>query len=124
MSGAWIASALGLVGGVALLVVIAKATVPRMVMGANDRLLLARLALAGALVALLPALVLALVVGATLGGAWGRQLLAPYGLGASGAPLGLALGIALVFAGVVLCGTMAGILLGRLLAPRGGARSG
>ncbi len=123
MSGTWLATALGLVGGVALMVVIAKASVPRMVMGAKDRLLLARLALAGALVALLPALVLALVIGATLGGAWGRQLLAPFGLAASGAPLGLMLGIALVFAGVVLCGTMAGILLGRLLARRRDVRA-
>lgn len=123
-SASWISSALGLIGGVALMYLAAKATVPRMITGARDRRLLLRLALAGTLVALLPALFLSLVVGATLGGAWGRQLLAPYGLGASGAPLGLALGIALVFAGVVLCGTMAGILLGRLLAPRGGARSG
>ncbi|KPK04292.1 MAG: hypothetical protein AMJ64_14015 [Betaproteobacteria bacterium SG8_39] len=109
----WIASALGLLGGVALAYAVAKPGVPRMIAGAKDGLLLARLALAGTLIALLPALFLSLVAGATLGGAWGRQIFAPYGLAASGAPIGLALGIALVFAGVVLSGTAAGILLGK-----------
>jgi hypothetical protein len=116
MSGAsWIAGAVGLVGGVALAYAVAKPAVPRMIAGAKDRLLLARLGLAGTLIALLPALFLSLVVGATLGGAWGRQILAPYGLAASGAPIGLALGVALVFAGVVLGGTAAGIVLGKVV---------
>jgi hypothetical protein len=114
-SAAWISSAVGLIAGIAFMYLGAKAAVPRMIVGARDPRLLLRLALAGTLIALLPALFLSLVVGATLGGAWGRQLLAPYGLAASGAPLGLALGIALVFAGVVLAGTAAGIVLGRAL---------
>ncbi|MDX1375799.1 MAG: hypothetical protein R3357_09575 [Burkholderiales bacterium] len=119
MAGAsWVASAVGLVGGVALMIAVARAAVPRMIMGTKDRIVLVRLALAGTLVALLPALALSLVVGATLGGAWGRQVLAPFGLAASGAPLGLALGVALVFAGVVLAGTVVGILLGKALLRR------
>jgi|GEM_PF-2927192 len=116
MAGAiWVASALGLVGGVAISYAAGKAALPRILAGSADMRLMVRLALAGTLVALLPALLLALVIGATLGAAWARQIFEPYGLAAWGAPMLVALGVALVFAGVLLSGTAAGIALGKAL---------
>lgn len=112
---AWIASALGIVAGVAICYAALKRLLPHFVRRSKDALLLVRLALAGTLAALLPALFLSLVVGATLGGAWGRQIFQPYGLAASGVPLGVALGTTAVFAAVVLLGTAAGIVLGSAL---------
>jgi len=112
---AWIASALGIVAGVAICYAALKGLLPHFIRRSKDALLLVRLALAGTLAALLPALFLSLVVGATLGGAWGRQIFQPYGLAASGEPLGVALGTTVVFAAVVLLGTAAGIGLGRAL---------
>ena len=102
----WIATALGLVGGVALCLLVRKTLLPRVP---------SRLAFAGAFVALLPALFLSLVVGGTVGGAWGEQLFGQIGLPASGVPVGLALGIAVIFALVVLGGAAIGRLIGLLL---------
>ncbi len=116
----WFATALGLGAGSLFTYVVAKLALPRLVMRSRDSLLAVRLALAGAIIALAPALLLSLVVGGTLGGAWGRELSRGLGLGATGAPLGLALGVALVFAGIVLVGTFAGVLIARVIprAPR------
>jgi len=111
----WIASALGLLGGLAICYAAGRLALPRVVAGTTDMLLLLRLTLAGTLVALLPALVLSLVVGVTLGGAWGRRVFEPHGLAASGVPIGVALGVALVLALVVLAGAAAGIGLGKAL---------
>ena len=114
-ASAWIASALGIVAGAAVGYAALKMFLPHFIRQSKDALLLVRLALAGTLVALLPALLLSLVVGATLGGAWGRQIFQPYGLAASGVPLGVALGTMVVFAAVVLVGTATGIVLGKVL---------
>jgi hypothetical protein len=110
---AWIATAVGLVGGVALAIALVKAALPRIAANASDPLLIVRLAFAGTVVGALPALFLSLVVGGTLGSALGRQLSNQTGLGASGAAFGLALGTALVFALVILAGTAIGVVLGK-----------
>jgi hypothetical protein len=94
----WIATALGLVGGVALALEVGRHVLPRMVAGSP---FMVRLAIGGVVAALLPALLLSLVVGATLGGAWG--------------PAGVAIGIALVFAAVLLGGALAGVLLAKAI---------
>jgi hypothetical protein len=105
----WTATALGLIGGVALVYVIGSALARRF----PSRSLAVRLALAGAAIAVLPAFFLSFVVGGTLGGAWGEHLLGRIGMRSSGVPVGLALGISLVFACVVLVGATVGVLLGK-----------
>jgi hypothetical protein len=90
----WIASALGLAGGLALAYWIAAAALPPLMARSRRPALLIKLAFAGTLVALLPAVLLSLVVGATLGGA---------------------IGVALVVALVVRAGLFGGVLLARLL---------
>lgn len=99
----WIASALGLAGGIAAACYLANAFLPVLVYRSPDRLLAVRLALGGTVVALAPAFLLALAPGAALGGAWGGIA-------------GLALGVALVFALVLLAGAAAGVMLARVLA--------
>lgn len=117
MPGAiWIATALGLAGGVVLAYVLGKAVLPRAVAKSQDTSLVVRLAFAGTVVALLPALFLSFVVGGTLGGAWGKQLFGYLGIPSSGVPFGLASGVALVFALVLLGGAAIGILLGKAVA--------
>ena len=115
LSPIWIATALGLVGGVALAYVLGKAVLPRLVPTSQGMLLVRRLAFAGTLVAFLPAFFLSFVVGGTLGGAWGEYLFGQVGLPFSGVPVGLALGIALVFALVLLGGATIGLLLGKVV---------
>jgi len=112
---AWIAAALGLVGGVVLAIALLKAALPRLIRGSGNALALIRLALAGTLVGLLPALFLSLALGATLGAAWGREVFAPYGLAPSGVPIGIAVCVALIFAGVVLAASAAGLAIGKAL---------
>ncbi len=90
----WIAAALGLAGGLAFAYWIAAAALPRLVERSRRPELLVKLALGGTVVALMPAVLLSIVVGATLGGA---------------------VGVALVFALVLLAGTFGGVLLAHLL---------
>jgi hypothetical protein len=115
LESAWIATAVGLAGGVALAIALVRAVLPRIAAASPDPLLMVRLAFAGTVVAALPALVLSLVVGATLGGALGRQLSAQAGLRATAVPVGQAFGTALVFAVVLLTGTASGVALGKAL---------
>jgi hypothetical protein len=91
----WIASALGLAGGLALAYWIAAAALPRLVERSRKPELMVKLAFGGTLVALLPGLLLSIVVGATLGGA---------------------IGVALAFAAVLLAGLFSGVLLAKWLA--------
>lgn len=112
---AWIAAALGLFGGVLLAAALLKAALPRLIRGSGNALAVVRLALAGTLVGLLPALFLSLALGATLGATWGREIFTPYGLAPSGAPIGIAICVALIFAGVVLAASGARLALGRAL---------
>jgi hypothetical protein len=109
----WTATALGLGGGAALAYAMGKALLPRAVAKSEDMLLFVRLAFAGTVVALLPALLLSFVIGGTLGGAWGERVFGLLGIPLSGVPAGLALGIALVFALVVVGGGAVGIVLGK-----------
>jgi len=111
----WIATLIGLAGGVALAYQLGKLMVPRAIAQTKHVTLSIRLAIAGTVVALLPAFLLSLVVGGTLGSAWGEQALGQLGFPESGAPIGLALGIAGVFALVLIGGAMLGILVGVLL---------
>ena len=91
----WIASALGLAGGLGLAYWIAAAALPRLVERSRKPELMVKLAFGGTLVALMPALLLSIVIGATLGGA---------------------LGVALAFAAVLLAGLFSGVLLAKWLA--------
>ena len=62
----------------------------------------------GALVAMFPAFFLSFVVGGNLGGAYSAIVF--------GSPVpGLALGVAIVLGGVVVCGAILGGLVGRLI---------
>ena len=88
----WIATALGLAGGLALAWWIAAAALPRLAGRSRKPALLVKLAFGGTVVALLPAVLLSIVVGATLGGG---------------------IGVALVFALVLLAGTFGGVLLAK-----------
>ena len=115
MDKPWIATALGLAGGLLLAYGLGIAILPRWVEKSEHTALLVRMAFAGTVVALLPALLLSLVVGGTLGGAWGERVFDQLGF-PSGAPIGLALGVALVFAFVILAGAASGIFLGKVVA--------
>jgi hypothetical protein len=114
-SPTWIAATLGLGGGFALAYALGSIVLPRIVARTEDMLFFVRLALAGTVVAFLPAIILSLVVGGTLGGAWGEYFFGRLGFASSGAPFGLAVGVALVFATVMLCGGAGAILLGKAL---------
>jgi hypothetical protein len=63
--------------------------------------LLVKLSFGGTAIAALPALLLSIVVGATLGMPWGA--------------VGIVIGVAAVFALVLLSGTFLGVILARLL---------
>lgn len=110
---AWIATALGVAGGLALSYALGRAVLPALLANSRDKLLMGRLAIAGIAVALLPALFLSLVVGGTLGSAWGEHTFRQLGLPSSGMAFGLASGIALVFALVLLGGAGIGLLFGK-----------
>lgn len=101
----WLATVLGLAGGVALALAVARTAFPGLIRASRNPRLAARMAFAGTLVALLPATLLGVVAGGTLGAAWGRQ---------TSTPLGIAVGTALAFAVLVLFGAAAGLVLARL----------
>ena len=112
----WVATILGLGGGLALTYVVASVLLPRLVANSRHMSFLVRLAYAGTVVAVLPALFLSLVVGGTLGGAWGEYVFGQIGLPSTGVAVGLALGVALVFALVLVGGAAIGVFLGRAVA--------
>lgn len=93
----WIATALGLAGGVALALFAAQVVLPRLIRASPDPRRTLRLAFGGALAALLPGVLLAVVGGATLGARWGAS--------------GMAVGTALAFALVIVLGAAAGLAL-------------
>jgi hypothetical protein len=70
----------------------------------------------GALLMALPAFFISFIVGGSLGGAWADAALFGVELGAVGVPLGLALGIAVIFGGGLAVGVVIGGLFGLLLA--------
>jgi len=115
LSPVWIATLLGLLGGSLLSYVLGKAIIPRLIANSRHMPILVYLAFAGAVIALLPALFLSLVVGGTLGGAWGEHAFGRFGMHSSGAPFGLALGIALVFALVIIAGAAIAVFSGKAL---------
>ena len=99
----WLATALGLAGGFALAMALAKALF--------GRYLLTRMVLGGLAVAIIPALVLGIAAGAPLGGAVGRQIFRELGLPSSGDMFGVASGVALMLALVVLAGGASGLAI-------------
>ena len=99
----WLATAPGIAGGLALAITLARALF--------GRYLLARMVLGGLAVAIIPALVLAIAAGAPLGGAVGRQIFRELGLPGSGEMLGVASGIGLMLALVMLAGGASGLAL-------------
>ena len=114
MTGAiWLASVLGLAGGVVLAFAAGRSILPRLLAGSPDLRLASRLAFAGAVVALGPAILLSIVVGGTLGSALGARLFHLIGVPASGFATGLAAGMAFSFALILLGGAVSGILLAK-----------
>ena len=111
----WLAAILGLLAGFLLAYWIGRRLLPRMVAANRDRMLAIWLALGGAIAMLLPAFFLSFVIGGTLGGALGERVTQPLGLGIAGVPYGLAAGIAVVFAAILLIGAVAGIGVARLI---------
>lgn len=107
----WLATGFGLMGGALLAYVAVKPVLLKIISRSADVVLTVRLVIAGIVVAILPALLLAIVVGGTLGGAWGEHLFGLIGFPGSGVPIGLASGIGLLFALVVLCGGAIGWLI-------------
>jgi hypothetical protein len=97
----WLATGVGLAGGLWLCYWIGQATLPRLAATSRNPQLLVKLSLGGTLVAALPALLSSIVVGATLGMPWGA--------------LGTVIGVAAVFSAVLLAGTFLGVMLARLL---------
>ncbi len=105
----WLAALLGLCGGILASYAIGKATVARLIERCSDHLLAAKCALAGCLVAMLPAVLLSLTAGTTLGNIWGERTLQSIGMGPGGGALGAAIGVTVVFAVVLLSGTLLGV---------------
>jgi len=97
----WVASALGVAGGLALAIALARA--------ALGRYLRTRMVLAGLAVALIPGLVLAIAAGAPLGAALSRQVFRELGLPTSGELFGVASGVAVMLALVILAGGALGL---------------
>jgi hypothetical protein len=97
----WLAIAIGLAGGLLLSYHLGKAALVPLVARSRKPELLIKLSLGGTVIAALPALLLSIVVGATLGMPWDT--------------VGIVIGVAAVFALLLLCGTFAGVLLARLL---------
>ena len=97
----WLAIAVGLAGGLLLCMYAGKTILTGLVERSKKPELLLKLSFAGTAVAALPALLLSIVVGAPLGAAWGAG--------------GMVVGVAGIFALVLLAGTFAGVLLARYL---------
>ena len=97
----WLGIATGLAGGAYIAYLIGNGVLPQLVERAPNPILLIKLSFGGTLITLVPALLLSIVVGGTLGAVFGA--------------LGLVIGVAAVFAVVVLAGTFAGVLLARLV---------
>lgn len=115
LSPIWIATALGLLAGIISSYVLGRVIIPRLIAKSGHVPILVYLAFAGTVIAVLPALVLSLVVGGAVGSAWGEHVFDQFGLRTFGAPIGLALGIALVFALVVIGGAALAVLSGKAL---------
>jgi hypothetical protein len=97
----WFTVCVGLAGGVLVSYGVGQSVLPRLVERSRNPELMVKLSLGGTVIASLPALLLSIVAGAPLGAAWGA--------------VGMVLGVAGVFAAVLLAGTFAGMLLARLL---------
>ena len=97
----WLAIGVGLAGGLLLSYYVAKLVLPPLVERSRHPDLLIKLSFGGTVIGLLPALLLSIVVGAAVGGLWGA--------------VGIVLGVAGMFAAVLLAGTFAGVLLARVL---------
>jgi uncharacterized membrane-anchored protein len=111
----WAASILGLLGGFLLAYRMGRKLLPKLISATSDRMLAIWLALGGTIAMLLPAFFLSFVVGGTLGAALGEQLSQPLGLGIAGVPLGLAAGIAVVFAVTLLGGALGALGVARFI---------
>jgi len=111
----WLAALLGLLAGFAIAYRIGSLLVPKMVSATRDRTLAIWLALGGGVAMVLPAFFLSFVVGGTLGGALGERVSQSFGLGIAGVPFGLAAGIAVIFAFMLLAGALAGVGIARLI---------
>lgn len=111
----WLAAIVGVLAGFLLAYWIGRRLLPMMVAASRDRMLAIWLALGGVVAMLLPALFLSFVIGGTLGGVVGERLSQMLGLGPAGVPLGLAAGISVIFAFILLVSALAGIGIARLI---------
>jgi hypothetical protein len=117
---AFLSAGLGYVAGLVAAFYLARPTV-RSVMrdpafSPGQRRTVARVALAGGLVALVPALLLGTVVGATLGGFSGAALADSSGASESGVVFGIAAGVFAVVVPIVWISAAMGAWLGRSMA--------
>ena len=97
----WLAIAVGLAGGLLLCNYAGKTILSRLIERSKKPDLLVKLSFGGTAIAALPALLLSIVVGATVGSGFGV--------------VGVVVGVAAIFALVMLAGTFAGVLLARYL---------
>lgn len=101
----WLATTLGIAGGLALAGVLS-----RFLFGRQP---VTRGVIGGLAVALLPGMLVGIVAGAPLGGALGRQVFGELGVPASGQLFGVATGVAAVLALVMLAGGAMGLALAK-----------
>lgn len=111
----WGASFLGLALGAVMAFVIGKLLLLPVVEKSSYPAFMARWGIAGLVVSVLPAFFLSFVIGGTFGGSLGERLFFVIGLPWSGVSLGVGIGIAVVFALVLLAGTGLSLLIGRRL---------
>ena len=97
----WLATAVGLAGGLLACYGIGQVTLPRLLARSRNPRLFVKLSLGGSVIAALPAVLLSIVAGAPLG--------MPGGLA------GMVAGVAAVFTLVLLSGTFLGVMLATLL---------
>lgn len=97
----WLATAVGLAGGLFACYEIGQVALPRLLVRSRNPQLLVKLSLGATVIAALPAVLLSIVVGAPLGMPWGLA--------------GIVTGVAAVFALVLLSGAFLGAMLATLL---------
>jgi len=120
----WGATIIGLCLGAVTAYLGGRSLLLKLVLNSSAPDVMAKFGVAGIIISFVPALLLSVVVGGTLGSSGGSWLFDAAGMPVSGVPLGMGLGIAVVFATVLVGGTAACIFAGRALIrhARGGKR--
>lgn len=111
----WGATIIGLCLGAVSAYIGGRSRLLKLVSQSSAPELMAKFGVAGIIISFVPALLLSVVVGGTLGSSAGIWLFDAIGMPVSGVPLGMGLGIAVVFATVLVGGAAASIFAGRAL---------